>query len=231
METNHIAHLVKMMDGTQNGLAVCGWKKVTVSGEVAEVGPDIHKIMTREEALKCLLSLNGFQGYSVNKIYRTRVIKENGLLFDENISIFEDLLFLARYILKCDRIMVDTLETYHYTIRDSSSRMQCSVSTCFNKKWLSEIDALDKVIQLLKNSRASYLARARRALSSVFYLKRMYRLGYKNELIENRLRENIRRDILWPFICRQGDIRWKLTLLLCAISPKLEYVLHSFFVR
>lgn len=231
VETNHIAHLVNMMSYTQSDLAVCGWEKNAVTGEVVERSPDIHKIMSKEEALKCLLSLNGFQGYPVNKIYRTKVIKENNLLFDEDISIFEDLLFLVGYILKCDYVIVDTLATYHYILHDSSSRMQCSASTSFNKKWLSEIDALDKILQLLKGGRLSHLARARRALSSTFYLKRMYRLDYKDVLLEKRLRENIRRDILCPFVCRQGDIRWKITLLLCAISPKLEYTLHSLFDR
>ncbi|MCL2391773.1 MAG: glycosyltransferase [Oscillospiraceae bacterium] len=83
-----------------------------------------NQMLTQRQMLLYLFRLNEYAGfYSAvwNKLYRAEIVKDNHLLFDEQLKISEDLKFLTEFILtaNCSGIFVDK-PLYHYRQRDDS---------------------------------------------------------------------------------------------------------------
>ncbi len=74
--------------------------------------------MDQEEALVYLMKPGSFCGYAWNKLYSMQVIREHGLLFDEELLMVQDLHFAYRYFQYCHKIAYDPRPLYYYN-RDS----------------------------------------------------------------------------------------------------------------
>lgn len=70
-----------------------------------------------------------------------------GIYFDKNIYYGEDTLFMVRAFLKSKskKILLLTNTFYNYTSRNGSA-----MDTKFNEKWLTFLDAADKIVDMLK---------------------------------------------------------------------------------
>jgi glycosyltransferase involved in cell wall biosynthesis len=51
-----------------------------------------------------------------NKVFSGVILRENGLLFSENMTLYEDLDFVLRYLLNCDQITCMDRVFYHYRL-------------------------------------------------------------------------------------------------------------------
>lgn len=61
-------------------------------------------------------------GYPWGKLYKTQIIKENNLRFNESLTINEDHIFVFQYFLHIKSIYVTDTAGYHYTVFDNSGR-------------------------------------------------------------------------------------------------------------
>ena len=70
-------------------------------------------------------TLNQDEGFMMGSICRilvkSSIIKENNILFDENITYSEDLLFLLKILLNTERLCIDDKTYYHYFQRENSA--------------------------------------------------------------------------------------------------------------
>ena len=71
-------------------------------------------VMDQEEALVYLMKPGSFCGYAWNKLYSMQVIREHGLLFDEELLMVQDLHFAYRYFQYCRKIAYDPRPLYYY---------------------------------------------------------------------------------------------------------------------
>ena len=69
------------------------------------------EILTQKHAL-------GLSGYVWNKLYKTEIIKNNNILFEQDISFFEDLVFNSTYFCKCKSISFIDFIGNHYMQRN-----------------------------------------------------------------------------------------------------------------
>lgn len=79
-----------------------------------------------------------------NKVFLTKIIKENSIRFDENISIGEDMLFSYDYIKYIDSVQIIKDKLYHYEIRDDSAMNNSRKD--YLGQYLLTLDALKKRI-------------------------------------------------------------------------------------
>ena len=56
-----------------------------------------------------------------NRVYKRKVISDNNLIFDEEITIAEDLLFNYMYMLECSGVMYIKEKLYNYIVRKNSA--------------------------------------------------------------------------------------------------------------
>lgn len=89
-------------------LAICG---------VAEQSyPTINSLVDMHifSSLPSVYNYVQYVNFSVNKLYKKKIIDDNHIVFDESIKLGEDAIFLARYLSKCGRIRMIEDELYHY---------------------------------------------------------------------------------------------------------------------
>ena len=56
-------------------------------------------------------------GYAWNKIYRTDIVRDAGLLFEDDVPLIEDILFNIAYLRHCESISTISSKPYHYAKR------------------------------------------------------------------------------------------------------------------
>ncbi len=224
VEIDYAQNLVSLMSDDVD-LGITGWRKERENGDQIEQCADINGIFPVDQCLSELVSLNAFQGYPVSKIFRKSVLNDNGIRFDKDITIFEDLLFCCAYAKTSRKAAVNTsLCDYHYVIRDSSSRNAAIHSKTFDVNWLTEIRSLEKILDSVSGFRkARKKVRARIALSSSFYINRMFDCGYEDKALQDELRSRIKKNLAPAMFSSEGDLKWKMQAFLCALSPDFEY--------
>lgn len=85
-----------------------------------EINP-LKGIYDREQLLNGISDINKFSifGYVCTKLYKTDIIKKNGLLFDKNISISEDRIFALQYLKYSNKLSVVNKSAYNYIIHNN----------------------------------------------------------------------------------------------------------------
>lgn len=78
-----------------------------------------NKYEIRDEFFKQDLLSNG---YPWGKLYKSNVIKDNNLRFNENLTINEDHIFVFQYFCCVDTLYITNTAGYHYTVFDNSGR-------------------------------------------------------------------------------------------------------------
>ena len=86
-------------------------------------------VFSSEEILYGLLSGAGVGGGPCCKLYRNSILNEFRVRFNEDISIFEDLLFVAQYIKRIIKGKSISDSHYHYVMRPDSAMNKFSVKT------------------------------------------------------------------------------------------------------
>lgn len=127
LEPEHIERLVHLMEREKADLASLAMifylDEERIKTEVKNEEKTV--VLTPREALRSVHLEDDFNGYVMNKMYRTSVWK--GIRFDPEIAIHEDMLFLWQGILKCKKIVLQKRYTYHY-LTHSTSAMNRSYS-------------------------------------------------------------------------------------------------------
>lgn len=227
-DNEYVEHLVSLISQGAD-MGICGWKKESEEGKIKQICETVNGTYNSDETLSYLVSLNYIQGYPFGKILRTDIIRKNGLIEDNSISLFEDLVFNCEYAKRCEKVIINTNYCdYHYVLHDNSSRNSSILAGKFNVKWISEITALEKILNIVGDSKAARKrVRARISLSSSFYINRMFDCKYEDAELLKELKRKAGKNIMQVLFSSEGDFKWKMQTLLCSISPKLEYKLKT----
>lgn len=110
VEPDYLEKLLALKYDNDADLSICerfhGDSKLDIYGKTV--------IMDMESALENLMSPVYYCGFAWNKLYELEVIRKNGLRFDEELGMAQDLHFNVRYFQLCNRIVYDSTPLYHY---------------------------------------------------------------------------------------------------------------------
>lgn len=88
-------------------------------------------------------------GYPWGKLYKTQIIKENELRFNENLNINEDHIFVFQYFSYINTLYITNTAGYHYTVFDNSGRkLSSKINSYIELKAASE--QFNSIINQLK---------------------------------------------------------------------------------
>lgn len=166
-----------------------------------------------------MLKPNSFKGFVWNKLFSLKLIKENKIKFDENINFCEDLLFCCESILKAKKIVYENSPLYHYFIHSNN------ITSRFNIKKLSSLDAIEKVIILLNKADVVELKKA-----YITYYMHMNISLLLNCIKINSNKNEIKKLKMNLFKYRITEIKSKKVILSCLLSRlsiKLTYFLWA----
>lgn len=134
---NHISEDIDMVTAY--------YKKIDTHGNILKQ-PErkFAKKITFEEALldqyEPLAESGLFNGYIWDKLFRTSVIKEHKLRFNEQIHVKEDGLFIVEFICKSRRDVFLTTEVVYGYVQNETSVMN-GLQKRYNPRYLTDIDA------------------------------------------------------------------------------------------
>ena len=139
LERNAIEYMVNFCKEQVSDLLICGYYE-DIDGK-REKKEWENRFISIEDAQNSILDPNGVGGYLWNKFFKKDIIDAYHIRFDEKISIWEDLLFVMKYVSKCESIHILNKSIYTYCRRNDSA-----VSYhWFNKRLLTQIDAIETI--------------------------------------------------------------------------------------
>lgn len=157
IEKNMYEKLINKLEEEDVDIAMCNFFSEEKNRDIRDNIKNKDMIFSDNEMLKYIFLSDYFCGFAWNKIYKSDIIKNNKLNFNDNIFICEDLLFNCQYISKIKRGFYTTNKMYHYVQRNNSS-----YNNTYSERWETVIQAYEKMKlyikeEGLKNFQYSYL--------------------------------------------------------------------------
>lgn len=153
-----------------------------------------EKVISGEEYINIFLKDN-FYGYTWNKLIKTKLYKENDIIYNENIFMMEDvevILRLSKHVQKIGKI---NRAFYHYIQHQSNGCQNISL-----KRLLDIKKCFDSILEYFKDDSEKILKiKNRKSLTLIKYLKNSYVL---NKLIEYQeiQKEILKQNKKFPFL-------------------------------
>lgn len=233
-----------LVDGSLSGckLVIGGFNVLTEHGETKESCKlDIVKELNKDQVLIELYQPSDFsyQGYLWNKLYFTKIIVENGLRFNEDISFNEDGLFVLQYVCRLEgKIFYTTKPVYNYIERSSSA--MGSIRGHFNPKFVTHFNSVllqkEEVFKYTKNHKIRRLAKRRIVRLFIYILKLMVDYNAFDSDLHKQMVSGLFRSGAFPFYlteyikCLIIPVKKIIELTLLLISPsfliKLKNRMH-----
>lgn len=146
LDVNHISSMVMGMENNNIDIAISGRKTITKDKHVQIIAVNKNTIRTADELIKDSFNQIVY-GYSWNKLYKTEIIQKHHILFLENLSYAEDLVFNITYLKNSNGGIILKEPTYNYVRRPNSiTRSKDKSGIVSRMTWL---DAMQIVINLL----------------------------------------------------------------------------------
>ncbi len=146
VEPEYLQKLLFIQESNQADMGICGFYLTYGKKDVFGLEMTEPLTMNRDEAMKYLIRPYAFSGSVWNKLFRTKIIQEHHLLFDEDFHYAEDLHFCVRYFQYCDRFAYHPIALYHYS-QDTGGVTRFSA---LNQRKLSGLLAYKKITELLQ---------------------------------------------------------------------------------
>lgn len=175
-------------------------------------------LFDRNEAKKHLMIEPSMKGFAWNKLYKTSIIRENSLLFLDDVGTREDLDFAYRYI-NCSDIIVFSPKArlYHY--------FQRNMATTHGGYSTTKYQGLSVYDKMLNDEMMDYtfknIVRCELCSASMNFLL-LYTRGKASKTNEkNAMLKMIRKNLLVFLLSKYQPFSRKIQALICAISPQL----------
>lgn len=213
-------------------LVCCGVTRVINGRKDWERKPDRIGIFDHRNALIELYSENGFNGWPVNKIYRSEIIRQNSINFPIGIRYCEDEVFVMNYLLKCQKTVYLNVSLYYYVANNSSVNLKIYTNKAFDYAALDRIKADNIMLERIGEIGDKELIRvlkARLFISNIITLDKFMANynGDKNTLY--LIRGNLRRYFL-PHLMEpryKKTIKRTLKNIVLLINPRIVFSINS----
>lgn len=136
-------------------MSVCGYEFYDVNGgrTFSTNGMNENLVLDVDSAISYMYECKYYQFYSVAKLYKSSIAKENNIFFNEDIFYSEDKLFVITYLNCCtSKILFSSTPIYKYLLRITGAMN--NMNLIFNDKILTAFYATVKIYEILKKRRA-----------------------------------------------------------------------------
>lgn len=229
VKNGYIENLLKGMKNTSIDLSICNYDVFDISknGKIKFInsGKFKNKILNTEDTLISLFKINGIEGFTVNKLFRTKIIRKYGIRFDTNLNLFEDLKFCFNYICHIKKAYLNNKVEYIYQRQEDgiSSKIKLDnkktdfsfFNTCYDFLQ-NPISQNKKIKRILRSQLATTATACLRSLylnhiggEKKHYLKTIIRTNYKYLFFNSsvNLKEKIKATLIiaFPSIIKKMD--------------------------
>lgn len=150
MHENMILYMYENLLKHNASCSFCKFTSDFRSQEIVFANDSLIQLNTEKAIFECLTN-DDIGGYLWNKCFLTKIITENHIRFDEDIFHCEDLLFVIKYLLCVNKIIVTEKALYYYNHTENSLSNQQ-----FSWWQITNLHARLMITEMLKN--ASYIS-------------------------------------------------------------------------
>lgn len=146
LEKNMIEFLYKNLKNNNVDISICEYYIDYGNNRIEKKNNrEENIILNKEEFYKYLLDSNYFGGFLFNKLIKKTLIydKKRILLFDENVHICEDLLYMCQIGQNINKIYYTTTPYYYYVQRKNGA-----LRSIYTEKQLSNFYAYNEIIEI-----------------------------------------------------------------------------------
>ena len=213
---------VLAQDMRKGGLSAC---KLNRTGEAFL--SDCKEVMSPKEAQISCFSYYGMFGFPWGRLYDAEIIRTHHLRFAQDIAICEDVLFMTQYLKYASNHVVWNHSTlYFYRINQEGAKTRFRSHENFNRRELTEIDALERCKQYLLDGKEIEKAwKVRTAKAAVNTIRIMTANQVHNHEMKKRLLRIVRENLIHCLISKYLNPSAKISILTCSFSPRLEKLL------
>lgn len=191
LDCDYLQVFAEIMQDAEMG--ICGFAAVHKDGSSNEVYRLKAERISAAEVMDRAMRFRDITSACWNKCFLRSVIVENGLSFDEKLSIGEDLLFILSYCQHIQTAVLTDRVLYTYVLNESSAMNEISGRDAFNEKWLTEWDAIRKAEKMLEEDSISLQGlKIKQVRIANKLLNLMRRYGYHSENVKKELIGTIR---------------------------------------
>lgn len=154
-------------------VSVCDYEMVYPDKRIHNNPEGLKMRFDADAAIKTILLGKYFQGHLCNKLFKKSVLKD--IFFDEDIYVYEDMLFVIKALLNSSAVFFDSTPYYDYYMRDDSA-----CHTAFTHKRYSAHIACERVLKTLTESNVENknqlieCARAAILVCNTVFLQKLY---------------------------------------------------------
>lgn len=157
-------------------IIISGYKIVDKNFKLIEKRNSNAKILHRNELISKVLMDSSVFSFPWNKIFVTQIIKDNNILFFNNIKYGEDMIFNIQYLLHIKYGRISDGIDYNYVQHDTSASGSITKDGFLNR--LTDLESIRIVIDLLKNEtfikERAFLSKRLLFEASVYYRSSKY---------------------------------------------------------
>lgn len=200
-------------------VSVCGIKVCSLNN-IGTKNSINRKVIVEDNrtALCNLLVGKYYAGHSCNKLFKKSAIQNT--IFNEDIYVYEDLLFVTKVFLNCTKIVYDSEPNYYYFIRNTSA-----YNRAFTEKQYTALNACYEIKNMLQDPLYTHYTEANILLCNLYLLERLigsktHILRYTKE-IKNNLRKHYNKSSIKLLKKRKANY-----LRIATINPYLYYLMR-----
>lgn len=221
VEPNYLEALINMTGDSE--LEISG-HYVTEGGSDRPHNPNGKKVvLDRKTALVSVMLSGAYCGFAWNKLYHLDLIKANGLRFDTELGMAQDLHFAFRYISLVEKIAYDpTVCTYHYV---QHAEGVTNVKAPLSKRKISGLKTYEKIAELAEKEYPDVTDKAYSTLfnMSMHFTYIYYGAKMSDPELMKKLKENMKLYKKYFFGDAENSFVHKILGRIALISPKLYY--------
>ena len=186
------------------------------------------QIMSCREAQKALLVPPSMGGFAWNKLYHLGIIRDNNLLFLDDVGTTEDLDFAFRYIQHCSKIcFAPNICTYHYY-----QRKDAATHSGFSEKKVESIHTYEKILKIVGYDSEIGVAAKEEICNTAINLLDMYLNSDScNKALYEKIRLYIKEYHLEYIKSKRYGANRKIQAILARYAPKLYQKMKNIIVR
>ena len=161
-------------------MAVAGYELFNKGGILERMPRCVRKEWDTHEAVRNIIAAGelGYQGYTVNKLFRTELIEKHGIRFNDALPFNEDRLFCVSYALQCSTVNLSDELVYRYRMQEENASSSVLKMTDRDiLRFNTEFQAFDRAMELVKGKYEDcyYIAAAEAQYRAVVLKRRMKR--------------------------------------------------------
>lgn len=215
--------LYKLIEDNDADMSCVNYSMYFDDGTIKLHKPKRKEVLSEKEVMKTFFQSNVLCNNTFDKLFRLSIVKE--IMFPTGYAIGEDMFFVFQYLLKAQRVAVDTTESlYRYCIRLNSA-----MKSKFSVKYFEPVTLSKKMYDMVSSDKELCFYAEAKWIHEICKAMALYYQSDSSEHSEiiSEYRTNLKS---YPFrrAIKYLDAKHFIALLLMRISPKLYIWLYQF---